>query len=285
VHRRVTRPVGLLALVLLAGTLPVSALPFEVPLDPAQSVLNFELCISGKCDTDSSSVTGTVTVALDSVDLPAQIALHDFDLHLARTLQFDISWGFFGAFHATLTAGGLHYALPGTVQGPVGIVDAAFLFPGVPVDMEGTLAYQATGVPCAALQVTGRPCNDTRDLANEGTQNSDWSGTITTANRTVTLATTIDSTSPLDPNYPDLGTVHVWGTVRGSVYVPRPLGDLNCDGAVNGQDIDGFVMALFDPAGYAAQYPTCDILNADMNADGVVNGQDIDGFVAVLFGG
>ena len=35
----------------------------------------------------------------------------------------------------------------------------------------------------------------------------------------------------------------------------RPLmpGDMNGDGAVNGQDIDGFVLALFHPAGYGAQ--------------------------------
>ena len=62
-------------------------------------------------------------------------------------------------------------------------------------------------------------------------------------------------------------------------------GDMNCDGLVNGQDIDGFVLALFDPAGYAAQYPACNLLNGDMNSDGIVNGQDIDGFVSVLFGG
>jgi hypothetical protein len=29
----------------------------------------------------------------------------------------------------------------------------------------------------------------------------------------------------------------------------------------------------------------CNHLNADMNGDGVVNGQGIDGFVAALFGG
>ncbi len=28
----------------------------------------------------------------------------------------------------------------------------------------------------------------------------------------------------------------------------------------------------------------CDIRNGDFNADGAVNGQDIDGFVAALFG-
>ena len=61
-------------------------------------------------------------------------------------------------------------------------------------------------------------------------------------------------------------------------------GDMNCDGAVNGQDIDGFALALLDPAGYAAQYPACNILHGDFTGDGAVNGLDIDAFVAVLLG-
>jgi hypothetical protein len=61
-------------------------------------------------------------------------------------------------------------------------------------------------------------------------------------------------------------------------------GDVNCDGLVNGYDIDPFVLALTDPAGYAAAFPTCDMRTADLNYDGAVNGYDIDPFVAVLTG-
>ncbi|MCG3125362.1 MAG: hypothetical protein CHACPFDD_00180 [Phycisphaerae bacterium] len=64
----------------------------------------------------------------------------------------------------------------------------------------------------------------------------------------------------------------------------RHPGDMNCDGSVNGFDVDGFVLALSDPAGYATQYPDCDIDNGDVNADGSVNGFDVDGFVALLGG-
>ena len=63
------------------------------------------------------------------------------------------------------------------------------------------------------------------------------------------------------------------------------LGDLNCDGAVNAFDIDPFVLALTDPAGYAAAWPDCDIMLADCNGDGVVNAFDIDPFVELLTGG
>jgi len=62
------------------------------------------------------------------------------------------------------------------------------------------------------------------------------------------------------------------------------LGDLNCDGAVDGFDIQPFVLALTDPAGYAAQYPDCNRLLADCNGDGVVDGYDIQPFVGLLVG-
>ncbi len=62
-------------------------------------------------------------------------------------------------------------------------------------------------------------------------------------------------------------------------------GDLNCDGVLNVFDIDPFVLALSDPAGYEAAQPDCDGMLADINADGAVNAFDIDPFVALLAGG
>ncbi|MCH8807363.1 MAG: hypothetical protein IH986_14945, partial [Planctomycetes bacterium] len=66
---------------------------------------------------------------------------------------------------------------------------------------------------------------------------------------------------------------------------PFPPGDLNCDGALNGGDIDPFFLALGDPAAYALAFPNCDAALADMNGDGRVNGGDIDPFFACLGGG
>jgi hypothetical protein len=60
------------------------------------------------------------------------------------------------------------------------------------------------------------------------------------------------------------------------------VGDLNCDGSVDGFDIDPFVIALTDPAGYAAAFPDCDRLLADVNGDGSIDGFDIDSFVQLL---
>ena len=64
-----------------------------------------------------------------------------------------------------------------------------------------------------------------------------------------------------------------------------PLGDLNCDGALNGADIDPFFLALGDPAAYAIAFPNCDIMNGDVNRDGAVNGADIDVFFECLGAG
>ena len=63
------------------------------------------------------------------------------------------------------------------------------------------------------------------------------------------------------------------------------VGDMNCDGAVSVGDIAGFVLALTNPAGYSASFPTCNIQHADVNNDGGVTVGDIGGFVLLLTGG
>ncbi|MEW6250970.1 MAG: VCBS repeat-containing protein [Planctomycetota bacterium] len=59
-------------------------------------------------------------------------------------------------------------------------------------------------------------------------------------------------------------------------------GDLNCDGVVDFDDINPFVLALSDPGGYATAYPNCRIRNGDTNHDGRVTFDDINPFVALL---
>ncbi len=62
------------------------------------------------------------------------------------------------------------------------------------------------------------------------------------------------------------------------------LGDLNCDGLVNFTDINPFVLALTDPAGYGQAYPNCYIDRGDLNGDGRVDFNDINPFVERLAG-
>ncbi|MBN2448340.1 MAG: S8 family serine peptidase [Phycisphaerae bacterium] len=63
------------------------------------------------------------------------------------------------------------------------------------------------------------------------------------------------------------------------------LGDMNCDGSVDVFDIDAFVLAITDAAGYNAAYPDCDINLADANQDSTVDVFDIDAFVSLITGG
>ena len=82
----------------------------------------------------------------------------------------------------------------------------------------------------------------------------------------------------------EYGSSSSWRTWVARMQLPPRTGDMNCDGAVNFDDINPFVLALSDPAGYAAAYPSCNILNGDINGDGLVNFDDINPFVALLTG-
>lgn len=59
-------------------------------------------------------------------------------------------------------------------------------------------------------------------------------------------------------------------------------GDMNCDGRVDDQDINPFVLALANPAVYVQRYPHCFLDNADTNGDGYVDFGDINPFLPLL---
>jgi len=63
---------------------------------------------------------------------------------------------------------------------------------------------------------------------------------------------------------------------------PSAVGDLDCDGDVDFDDINPFVLALSGEAAYNAQYPDCDWLNADCDLDADVDFDDINAFVDLL---
>lgn len=75
-----------------------------------------------------------------------------------------------------------------------------------------------------------------------------------------------------------------WLVDAAGVWPAHPAGDLNCDYNVDVGDVNPFVLALSDEAGYQAQYPDCPWLNADTNGDGQVDFGDIGPFAAALFG-
>lgn len=79
---------------------------------------------------------------------------------------------------------------------------------------------------------------------------------------------------------------------RGQALIRIPIatappivpGDVNCDGLVNGVDVQAFVVAVLDSTGYPTAYPGCNILNADTNSSGAANDADVASFINMLVG-
>lgn len=71
---------------------------------------------------------------------------------------------------------------------------------------------------------------------------------------------------------------------RGAWRIPITIpGDMNGDGLVDFSDINPFVLALTNPAGYQAQFPTLIAdLQGDLDGDGVLGFTDINPFVALI---
>lgn len=66
------------------------------------------------------------------------------------------------------------------------------------------------------------------------------------------------------------------------------MGDLNCDGFINGRDIDGFVLAATgtppDFNEYTARYSNCNPALGDLNGTGTVDPLDVVPFVSLFMG-
>ena len=139
-----------------------------------------------------------------------------------------------------------------------------------PADYQASMAVLRDGQPGIAYYYAGalRFMWRTRD----GWRNMEVDPETST-NSLVTLAIRPGTGQPAILYYTD-----------GLVYFALAFfrGDLNCDGALDFDDINPFVLALSDPAGYAAAYPDCKPVNGDLNEDGVVNFDDVNPFVALL---
>ena len=103
-------------------------------------------------------------------------------------------------------------------------------------------------------------------------------------NITVTPLTGSDS-NEYSGTWTGLFETHAYENFTLEAPVPFSLGDLNCDGGTDIFDIDAFVLAITNAAGYAGAYPDCDINLADCNQDGTPDVFDIDAFVALIIGG
>ena len=62
-------------------------------------------------------------------------------------------------------------------------------------------------------------------------------------------------------------------------------GDLNCDGAIDGQDLSAFTTLLIDASAFDLANPGCDPSAADFDADGLTTTADTAGFIQCLLSG
>lgn len=93
--------------------------------------------------------------------------------------------------------------------------------------------------------------------------------------------------------FADLGVQKIAGTEFGNrelfvsslgelFRITSRVGDMNCDGAIDFDDIHPFVLAISTPNQYVQQYPDCDLILADCNGDGFADFDDITAFVSLL---
>lgn len=60
------------------------------------------------------------------------------------------------------------------------------------------------------------------------------------------------------------------------------IGDLDCDGNVNGADIQSLVLILTDQAAYSLLHPNCDAMRADLDLNGLIDMNDVPRFLDIL---
>ena len=268
------RTIVALSALTVAGTSIAS--PIDLTIDPAQSSLNMainiDVGIANDTDSDSSSLSGNIEIELDDDGNPLNITLNDLVINIDDTMNFNWSFGFFGDADATMADGSVFYANPGVPTGPVPVMDGGFTFPETFVNLGGllTVNYNILLVGSGTEFV---------DLASQGPQSSEFSGTINIIGDTITVTATLplDSVQPLtDSSGNELGTATTTGTatIVAVGTIQTCPADLNGDGALNFFDVSAFLNA------FAAMEPA-----ADFNGDGTHNFFDVSAFLNAFTAG
>jgi hypothetical protein len=259
----------------------VKAAPIEATVNTAQSSVTVQLCMLGKCSSDSSPVAGSASVKVNPIIGPASLAICDFDFSLTQSIDLYLSWGFLGNITATGQNISMHFPPGQPCLPPTTVSGGSFTYSNVPSDNQGIVSYTATGTPCALLQASGKPCTDTINLADQGTSTGNMNGTVTVSpSRALRLTLYPNYTGPIDPNNPSLGTMTITGTVVCTATIPlRADADLN--NVINGLDSQKFIDVMLVPAAFTWR----DRFAVDMNDDDIYDLADVQLFVACLLSG
>ena len=261
-----------LACAALAGSAPAAdTVVFTIG---SPSDITLELCqdlpIVGGCDTDTSGVSGTVTLVVDTTGGTVQLV--DFML----TTDSDLTYTYTGLLSSvTATAPSVDVFYDGVGPTPPGpLVADAFSLSGVPINLAGIATVNGTILGAGTV-------NETIDFADFGPFIADLDGTVApdgmggyTLDASFSFdETTVGDVMGITVTTTATGTLTLVGA--GSV-VPAGCNpaDLNADGTLSLDDIDTFITAFLGG----------DLL-ADLDGSGGLSLDDIDTFIAAFLAG
>jgi len=190
----------------------------EFQIDPSQSTATLEVCAIGVCDSDSSAMEGSMTAVFDCPDAPGAISLEDYYLALTDDLNIHLDYGFLGDIFATGTD--LAVAHDGGPEPFTAVVAGQFNVPAAGYQTHGMISYEATGTVCSIFETNGYPCEATLILDLLPPGEADLPGSVQVTTTELVLTGTLDIVMPIDPNNPDLGTIHITAALRATA--PRP---------------------------------------------------------------
>ena len=164
-----------------------SAQVTDLTVDAGQSSLSVEVSAVGVSDSDSTPLSGTVSLELDSYAAPTGVSVDDFALNATNSLSFNFSLGFLGS--ASLTISGISASYAAAMPTAVAPVDGggAFTIVGVPIALTGSGTASASGL-FSALDGT------TVNLADFGTFSGDLGGTVQVVGSDVNLSVVLSGT-------------------------------------------------------------------------------------------
>lgn len=238
------RTIGSLMLAISAAQGFAASIDFTI--DPKRSSLDMsievDVGIATNTDSATSTLSGNIEIEFDSNANPGAITIHDLMVVLDQTMDFNWPFSFFGSAQATMTGASMSYATPETPTGPVPISDGDFVFPSVPVALDGELdvSYDILIVGSGAQIVV---------LGDQGAFASEFVGDIVIDDETATITTTL----PLSVSQPftdaegnELGTVTTSGTatIVAVGTIPGCTADLDGNGELDFFDVSAFLDAF-----------------------------------------
>ncbi|HED54157.1 MAG TPA: hypothetical protein ENJ00_08145 [Phycisphaerales bacterium] len=245
------------------------AQPTVLGVDPVQSsidlTITLDTALGSRTDSDSSTITGQMTIELDSYTAPTTMTLIDYNF-VAGPLAFTFDYGFLGTINAT--ADNLSLGMPAGSVPVTGPVDGSgmFMLDNVPNQTTGIVNVSGTGVVGSAVG------NSTTDLSTVPQDPIQIIGMVAVNAGTVTV--TIDVPLAGTNTDPDTGvTVTFSGTatVVASGPVPPPvcLADTNHDGVLTPADFTSWIAAFNSGAS-----------ECDQNGDGSCDPTDFTAWIA-----